>query len=70
MLGKKSKLIRSFDSWGRNPVFQFSLEKFEKVGRILGPLELLDEIDRASTSDNSTPSGANWSTLGPTVSES
>ena len=59
LLGKKSKLIRFFDSWGRNPVFQFSLEKFGKVGRIFGPLELSDEIDRVSTSDNSTPSGAN-----------
>ena len=47
------------DSWGRNPVFQFSLATFGKVGRILGPLEPLDEIDRVSTSDNSTPSGAN-----------
>ena len=32
LLGKKSKLIRFFDSWGRNPVFQFSLGPFEKVG--------------------------------------
>ena len=58
-MGKKSKLIRFFDSWGRNPIFQFLLEKFEEVGRILGPLEPSDEIDRVSTSDNSTPSGAN-----------
>ena len=36
-----------------------SLGKFEEVGRILVPLEPLDEIDRVSTSDNSTPSGAN-----------
>ena len=58
-MGKKSKLIRFFDSWGRNPVFQFSLEPFEEVGGILGPLGPSDEIDRVSTSDNSTPSGAN-----------
>ena len=58
-MGKKSKLIRFFDSWGRNPVFQFSLGKFGKVGRFLVPLEPSDEIDRVSTSDNSTPSGAN-----------
>ena len=32
LLGKKSKLIRFFDSWGRNPVFQFSLETFGEVG--------------------------------------
>ena len=30
-LGKKSKLFQFFDSWGRNPVFQFSLEAFEEV---------------------------------------
>ena len=60
-LGKKSKLIRFFDSWGtgRNPVFQFLLEALEKVGRILVPLGPSNEIDRVSTSDNSTPSGAN-----------
>ena len=58
LLGKKSKLIRFFDSWGRNPVFQFSLEAFGKVGGILGLLEPSHEIDRVSTSDNSTPSGA------------
>ena len=49
-MGKKSKLIRFFDSWGRNPVFQFSLEPFGEVGGILGPLR---------PSDNSKPSGAN-----------
>ena len=59
LLGKKSKLIRFFDSWGRNPFFQFSLEAFEKFWRIFGPLGPSDEIDRVSTSDNSTPSGAN-----------
>ena len=59
LLGKKSKLIRFFGSWGKNPVFQFSLEAFEEVGRILVPLGPSDEIDRVSTSDNSTPSGAN-----------
>ena len=57
-LGKKSKLIRFFDSWGRNPVFQFSLEAFGKVWGIFGPLGPSDEIDRVCTSDNSTPSGA------------
>ena len=31
LLGKKSKLFRFFDTWGRNPVFQFSLEKFAEV---------------------------------------
>ena len=55
LLGKKSKLIRFFDSWERNSIFQFSLGPFAKVERILGPLEPLDEIDRVSTSDNSTP---------------
>ena len=59
LLEKKSKLIRFLDSWRRNPVFQFLLGKFVQVGRILGPLEPLDEIDRVSTSDDSTPSGAN-----------
>ena len=59
VLGKKSKLIRFFDSWGRNPVFQFSLETFAEVWGILGLLEPSDEIDRVSTLDNSTPSGAN-----------
>ena len=44
-MGKKSKLIRFFDSWGRNPVFQFLLEPFEEVGRILGPLEPSNEIE-------------------------
>ena len=58
-MGKKSKLIRFFDSWGRNPVFQFLLGTFVEVGKILGPLEPLDEIDRVGTSDNSTPFGAN-----------
>ena len=58
-MGKKSKLIRFFDSWGRNPFFLFSLATFGKVWRICGPLEPSDEIDRVSTSDNSTPSGAN-----------
>ena len=59
LLGKKSKLIRFFDTWGRNPVFQFLLETFGEVRGILGPLGPLDKIDRVRTSDNSTPSGAN-----------
>ena len=57
LLGKK--LLWFFESWGRNPVFQFLLGTFAKVGWILGRLEPSDEIDRVSTSDNSTPSGAN-----------
>ena len=31
LFGKKSKLLQFFDTWGRNPVFQFCLRKFEKV---------------------------------------
>ena len=41
--------------------FIFGKNEFQdgKVEAILGQNETLDEIDRVSTSDNSTPSGAN-----------
>ena len=45
LLGKKSKLFRFFDTWGRNPVFQFSLEKFEEVWDISGPNDTSDETN-------------------------
>ena len=31
------------------------------------PRETLDEIDRENISENSTPSGENWSVVGPIV---
>ena len=60
LLGKKSNyVIRFFETWGRNPVFQFSIRHFEDGSAIWGQNDTSDEIDRVSTSDNSTPSGAN-----------
>ena len=60
LLGKKSNyVIRFFETWGRNPVFQFSISQFGNGSAIWGQNDTLDEIDRVSTSDNSTPSGAN-----------
>ena len=60
LLGKKSNyVIRFFETWGRNPVFQFLIWHFEDGSAIWGQNDTSDEIDRVSTSDNSTPSGAN-----------
>ena len=57
---EKNRNFFDFLSHGEEIRFSnFCLRKFDKVEAYLGQNETLDEIDRVSTSDNSTPSGAN-----------
>ena len=60
IIGEKNRNFFDFLSHGVEIRFSnFRSRHFGEVSAILSQNETSDEIDRVSTSDNSTPSGAN-----------